>query len=197
MTVNKMTLDGRTALVTGAAGGIGGAICRHLRIAGARVALCDLDGEAARRQARNRESDDRHRSGDAPLRCRGERHLPAGRDADERRVLRRPARRSNFGPGAQLNGGCLAAIGRLGVADRIRFFGSTVTSSAVSRRSPKPRTDTTSEAVQIFSFPRSGRPLHGCETLCRAVPAGHCPRNDRHMSYGVSVRVSTVFCLIV
>ncbi|ART74444.1 SDR family NAD(P)-dependent oxidoreductase [Mycolicibacterium sp. jd] len=36
-------LDGRTALVTGGAGGIGAAICRHLAEAGARVAVCDLD----------------------------------------------------------------------------------------------------------------------------------------------------------
>jgi NAD(P)-dependent dehydrogenase (short-subunit alcohol dehydrogenase family) len=35
MKVSDMTLDGRTALVTGAAGGIGSAICRHLAVAGA------------------------------------------------------------------------------------------------------------------------------------------------------------------
>jgi 2-hydroxycyclohexanecarboxyl-CoA dehydrogenase len=44
-----MTLDGRTALVTGAAGGIGTAICKHLALAHANVAVCDLDGDAAQR----------------------------------------------------------------------------------------------------------------------------------------------------
>jgi 2-hydroxycyclohexanecarboxyl-CoA dehydrogenase len=46
-----MPLHGRTALVTGAAGGIGAAICRHLARAGANVAVCDIDGEAAERLA--------------------------------------------------------------------------------------------------------------------------------------------------
>lgn len=43
-----MTLDGRTALVTGAAGGIGAAISRHLVLAGANIAVCDLNEQAAR-----------------------------------------------------------------------------------------------------------------------------------------------------
>jgi 2-hydroxycyclohexanecarboxyl-CoA dehydrogenase len=47
MTMNDMTLEGRTALVTGAAGGIGAALCRHLAQAGANVAACDLNGDAA------------------------------------------------------------------------------------------------------------------------------------------------------
>jgi len=51
MKLSDMTLDGRTALVTGAAGGIGSAICRHLALADANVAVCDLDGEAAQRVA--------------------------------------------------------------------------------------------------------------------------------------------------
>ena len=39
---------GRTALVTGAAGGIGAAIVRLLRAEGARVAAADLDAAASR-----------------------------------------------------------------------------------------------------------------------------------------------------
>lgn len=46
-----MTLEGRTALVTGAAGGIGSAISAHLARAGAHVALCDLNGDAAQHLA--------------------------------------------------------------------------------------------------------------------------------------------------
>jgi 2-hydroxycyclohexanecarboxyl-CoA dehydrogenase len=46
-----MTLDGRTALVTGAAGGIGAAICKHLAQADANVAVCDLNDAAAQRLA--------------------------------------------------------------------------------------------------------------------------------------------------
>ena len=41
-----MTLHGRTAFVTGAARGIGLAICRRLAAEGARVAMVDLDGAA-------------------------------------------------------------------------------------------------------------------------------------------------------
>jgi 2-hydroxycyclohexanecarboxyl-CoA dehydrogenase len=46
-----MRLQGRTALVTGAAGGIGTAISTHLAEAGANVALCDLNGDAAQARA--------------------------------------------------------------------------------------------------------------------------------------------------
>ena len=39
-----LSLEGRVALVTGAAGGIGSSVCEHLRDAGARVIGCDLEG---------------------------------------------------------------------------------------------------------------------------------------------------------
>ncbi|MEV5559278.1 glucose 1-dehydrogenase [Nonomuraea wenchangensis] len=42
------SLKGRTALVTGGAGGIGRAIARHLAQAGAKVAVCDMNLEGAR-----------------------------------------------------------------------------------------------------------------------------------------------------
>jgi 2-hydroxycyclohexanecarboxyl-CoA dehydrogenase len=44
-------LEGRLAVVTGAAGGIGSAICRRLAAEGARVAATDLDETGARRVA--------------------------------------------------------------------------------------------------------------------------------------------------
>ena len=46
------SLAGRVALVTGATGGIGTAICRHLAAAGARVAVSDLAGEGCEELAR-------------------------------------------------------------------------------------------------------------------------------------------------
>jgi 2-hydroxycyclohexanecarboxyl-CoA dehydrogenase len=43
-----MRFEGKVALVTGGAGGIGGATASRLAAEGARVAVCDLDGVAAR-----------------------------------------------------------------------------------------------------------------------------------------------------
>src|SRR5213593_1662256 len=43
-----MRLEGRTALVTGGASGIGAATCHRLAAEGARVAVCDVNLEAAR-----------------------------------------------------------------------------------------------------------------------------------------------------
>jgi 3(or 17)beta-hydroxysteroid dehydrogenase len=51
------SLQGRTALVTGGAGGIGSAICRRLSVDGALVVVADLDGEQADRVARDIVSD--------------------------------------------------------------------------------------------------------------------------------------------
>lgn len=44
-----MTLDGKTAIVTGAAGGIGRAICERLLREGARVVMADIDAAAGAR----------------------------------------------------------------------------------------------------------------------------------------------------
>src|ERR1700754_4195088 len=46
--MDGMTLEGRTALVTGGAGGIGSQICRDLSALGARVIVVDIDEEGAR-----------------------------------------------------------------------------------------------------------------------------------------------------
>ncbi|SEE12533.1 SDR family NAD(P)-dependent oxidoreductase [Bradyrhizobium erythrophlei] len=51
------SLQGRTALVTGGAGGIGSAICRRLSLDGALVVVADLDREQADRVARGLVSD--------------------------------------------------------------------------------------------------------------------------------------------
>lgn len=40
-------LEGKTVVVTGGGGGIGGATCRRAGAAGARVAVCDIDADAA------------------------------------------------------------------------------------------------------------------------------------------------------
>ncbi len=49
--VEMMRLDGRVAVVTGGANGIGRATCRRLAEAGAAVLVADLDGEGAAREA--------------------------------------------------------------------------------------------------------------------------------------------------
>jgi 2-hydroxycyclohexanecarboxyl-CoA dehydrogenase len=46
-----MRFEGKVALVTGGAGGIGGATASRLAAEGARVAVCDLDADAARELA--------------------------------------------------------------------------------------------------------------------------------------------------
>src|ERR671923_3022313 len=46
-----MRLEGKTALVTGGASGIGAACCRRLTAEGARVAVCDVNVERAREVA--------------------------------------------------------------------------------------------------------------------------------------------------
>src|SRR2546426_5385030 len=46
-----MRLEGRIALVTGGASGIGAACCVRLAAEGARVAVCDLNGRGAREVA--------------------------------------------------------------------------------------------------------------------------------------------------
>jgi NAD(P)-dependent dehydrogenase (short-subunit alcohol dehydrogenase family) len=55
--LDRFSLKGRTALVTGAARGIGLGIARGLAEAGARVAIVDRDGEAARGAARELSAD--------------------------------------------------------------------------------------------------------------------------------------------
>lgn len=46
-----MKLDGKVAVVTGAAGGIGSALCRRFGEEGAKVVVSDVDGEGAQRVA--------------------------------------------------------------------------------------------------------------------------------------------------
>ncbi|MGW7691351.1 SDR family NAD(P)-dependent oxidoreductase [Streptomyces asiaticus] len=50
--MDGVRLDGKTALVTGGAGGIGAAICRTIAERGARVLVADIDIAAAERTAR-------------------------------------------------------------------------------------------------------------------------------------------------
>ena len=50
--MHVISLDGKVAIVTGAAGGIGRAYARALGKAGAKVVLADLDEQAARSVAK-------------------------------------------------------------------------------------------------------------------------------------------------
>ena len=81
-----MNLEGRTAMVTGGAAGIGLAVARALAAEGANVALLDLDGEGARARASEIKS---HGGGkalgvDADVRCPEE--IRAAVDRTEREL---------------------------------------------------------------------------------------------------------------
>jgi 2-hydroxycyclohexanecarboxyl-CoA dehydrogenase len=52
MTMDGMSMDGRSAVVTGGAGGIGRAICADLAALGARVVVADIDEAAAQELAK-------------------------------------------------------------------------------------------------------------------------------------------------
>lgn len=47
----RYSLEGRTVLITGSTGGLGAAVAKALRARGAKLALLDIDGTAARAQA--------------------------------------------------------------------------------------------------------------------------------------------------
>ena len=46
------TVQGKTVVITGGGGGIGGATCRRFAVEGAKVAVCDMNIDAAQKVAR-------------------------------------------------------------------------------------------------------------------------------------------------
>lgn len=76
-----LSLAGRTAIVTGAAMGIGRSVARHLAAAGAAVVVADLDGEAAAVTAEEIEE-----TGAAALAVRAD----VSSEPDVRRLVDRP-----------------------------------------------------------------------------------------------------------
>ncbi len=97
--MNRIDLQGRAAVVTGAATGIGLAVAARLAASGARVALWDIDGAAAERGAKslpNPDASGADSSGGRPAvtdRADGPAHLGIGLDvADENAVDEAAAR---------------------------------------------------------------------------------------------------------
>ena len=100
---NHMDLNGRSALVTGGAGGLGGATVRHLVELGVGVAIFDRDadrgadaGQGARRRRASRSAGDVNDDDDVAAAieaARVGRHALARRERGRRRRRRRPHRR--------------------------------------------------------------------------------------------------------
>ena len=79
MSLDRFSLDGKVAIVTGGAGGCGEEYGRALTAVGAQVVLADLDGERAEQHAK--ELRDAGPRGD---RCARRHHRPRGRGGDSR-----------------------------------------------------------------------------------------------------------------